>query len=282
TRTPGLFLGELLPELANRSHLFSIVRSHTTSIDSLSTSIDEGQLKHPGSLKEAFPKPDVILEGENCKVFNRSSEFLQRFGNGSSHQNLDTRLNVVERSLRDQATHRLAHPIQRHSAFARNCRLARQLIESNVKTIQINWSEVETGWATGSDTDWDTHTYNFERLTQSLGPIFDRSLSMLLDDLNDRGLLESTLVVAMGEFGRSPDINNHGGRDDWSSCYSSLWSGAGIRPGQVIGCTNKIGSEIVSSPITPKEIHTTIQHLYGEPKTLTQIHQQSLLLSSLT
>ena len=148
--------------------------------------------------------------------------------------------------------------------FGQSCLLARRLVEAGVPYIQVNWSKwVENIYDGRTDFGWDTHWLNFEHLTDRHGPILDRALSALLDDLDARGLLDSTLVVAMGEFGRTPKISANGGRDHWSSCYCSLWAGGGIQPGRVVGESDRGGFEPVTQPITPAMTATTILELAG-------------------
>ena len=95
------------------------------------------------------------------------------------------------------------------------------------------------------------------------GPIFDRAFAALLDDLAARGLASSTLVVAMGEFGRTPRISNRAARDHWPGCYFSLWSGGGIQPGRVIGASDKYAEAPITTAITPRMVGTTITELAG-------------------
>ena len=91
----------------------------------------------------------------------------------------------------------------------------------------------------------------------------DRALAALFDDLDERGLLETTLVVCMGEFGRTPRINHLASRDHWPSCYFSLWAGAGIEPGRIIGASDRLGEHPATEPITPPMVGTTILKLAG-------------------
>lgn len=149
------------------------------------------------------------------------------------------------------------------TTFGQSCLLARRLVEARVPYIQVNWSEYVECMTPRCDFGWDTHIYNFELLQDSHCPIFDRAFSTLLDDLQSRGLLESTLVVAMGEFGRSPRITNRAARDHWSRCYFSLWSGGGVVPGRVIGASDKYAEDPVTTAITPKMVGTTICELAG-------------------
>ena len=94
-------------------------------------------------------------------------------------------------------------------------------------------------------------------------PWLDRALSALLDDLHERGLLERTLVVVMGEFGRSPKINDKAGRDHWEHCYSALLAGGGIHGGRVVGSSDAHGSHPHDHPVTPADIAATVQHAIG-------------------
>ena len=105
---------------------------------------------------------------------------------------------------------------------------------------------------------WDTHKDNFGRLENTLVPPMDQAYSALLEDLAERGLLDSTLVVWMGDFGRSPLINKDVGRDHWPNCYTMILAGGGIRGGQVIGQSDKIGGEPIARPVEPADIHATV------------------------
>lgn len=150
-----------------------------------------------------------------------------------------------------------------HTAFGQSCLLARRLVEARVPYVQVNWSQYVEAMTPNCDFGWDTHIYNFEMLMDRHGPIFDRVFSALLDDLRERGLLDTTLVVAMGEFGRTPRINGQASRDHWPQCYFSLWAGAGVRPGVVVGESDRQGNEPITEPITPLMVGTTILDLAG-------------------
>lgn len=149
------------------------------------------------------------------------------------------------------------------TTFGQSCLLARRLVEAQVPFIQVNWSEYVESITPNCDFGWDTHIYNFELLQDTHGPIFDRAFSAFLDDLEQRGLLETTLVVAMGEFGRTPRINGRAARDHWPRCYFSMWAGGGVQPGRCIGRSDKLAEDPVTSPITPLMIGTTIAELAG-------------------
>lgn len=149
------------------------------------------------------------------------------------------------------------------TTFGQSCLLARRLVEVGVPYIQVNWSEYVECMTPNCDFGWDTHIYNFELLQDTHCPIFDRAFAALLDDLQTRGLLETTLVVAMGEFGRSPRITSRAARDHWPRCYFSLWSGGGVQPGRVIGTSDKYAEDPLTTAITPRMVGTTICELAG-------------------
>lgn len=149
------------------------------------------------------------------------------------------------------------------TSFGQSCLLARRLVEAEVPFVQVNWSQYVEAMTPNCDFGWDTHIYNFEMLADRHCPILDRALSALLDDLRNRGLLETTLVVAMGEFGRTPKINGQAARDHWPNVYSSIWAGGGIQPGRVIGASDRLGQEPISDPVTPAIVGTTMLELAG-------------------
>jgi uncharacterized protein (DUF1501 family) len=115
----------------------------------------------------------------------------------------------------------------------------------------------------GPSITWDTHVDNFGRLENQLVPPMERAFAGLLEDLDDRGLLESTLVVWMGDFGRTPLINAEAGRDHWPQCYTMVLAGGGVRGGQYVGESDRIGATPHAFPVTPADIHATIFHLLG-------------------
>lgn len=145
------------------------------------------------------------------------------------------------------------------TTFGQSCLLARRLVEAQVPYIQVNWSQyVESLYGSLTDFGWDTHRLNFEYLADRHGPILDRAVSAFLDDLHQRGLLDSTLVVCLGEFGRTPKVSSSGGRDHWPRCYCSLWAGGGIQPGRVVGTSDERGYDTITEPITPDRVGATI------------------------
>lgn len=149
------------------------------------------------------------------------------------------------------------------TTFGQSCLLARRLAEADVPFIQVNWSQYVEAITPQCDFGWDTHIYNFEMHQDRLCPILDRALSALLDDLQQRGMLHNTLVVAMGEFGRTPRINGRASRDHWPQCYFSLWAGAGLPGGRVIGSSDRLGEHPTEAAVTPLMAGTTIAELSG-------------------
>lgn len=149
------------------------------------------------------------------------------------------------------------------TAFGQSLLLARRLVEAEVPFIHVNWSEYVEALTPNTDFGWDTHIHNFDLLPHRHCPILDRALSALLDDLHERGLLGSTLVVCMGEFGRTPRINNRAARDHWPQCYFSLWAGGGTKPGQIIGASDAKGEHPITRPIDPPAVGATIMDLTG-------------------
>lgn len=146
--------------------------------------------------------------------------------------------------------------------FCQNVLLARRLVEAGVPIVQINWRN-------RGDGAFDTHYNNFSYCKGSLLPKFDACLSSLLIDLEERGLLDSTLVVAAGEFGRTPGINADAGRDHWAGCNSVLLAGGGIQRGFVYGSSDRRGAYPATNPVGPWDIHATLLHCYGvDPETL--------------
>ncbi|MCC6508809.1 MAG: DUF1501 domain-containing protein [Pirellulaceae bacterium] len=149
--------------------------------------------------------------------------------------------------------------------FGQSLLLARRLIEAGVPIVQAAMGIVQT---------WDTHVDNWGRLKNTLLPQLDTGLAALMDDLSASGLLDSTLVIVMGEFGRTPKVSTLPGqtipgRDHWAHAYSALFSGAGVRGGQVIGQTDAIAAYPKTSPWSPADICTTVFNALGVPPDVT-------------
>ena len=165
-----------------------------------------------------------------------------------------------------QEDERLRDRYGRHR-FGQCCLLARRLVEAGVSFVQVNWSQHVESEEDAGDGGWDNHYRNFEMLAERQCFPFDQACSALLDDLRDRGLFEDTVVVAMGEFGRTPKINPNAGRDHWQLCYSALLGGGGIRGGQVVGASDDKGEYPASHPLTPADLCVTILDAIGISRT---------------
>ncbi len=147
--------------------------------------------------------------------------------------------------------------------FGQSCLLARRLVEGGVPFVQVNWSDHVEAEEDSGDGGWDHHYRNFQIMQDRHAVWLDQAMTALLKDLHDRGLLGSTLVLAMGEFGRDPKINVKSGRDHWPGCYSALVAGGGVAGGRVIGTSDAKAAKPADTPLTPGDICTTIQHCIG-------------------
>jgi hypothetical protein len=151
--------------------------------------------------------------------------------------------------------------------FGQSLLLARRLVESGVRFVQVNWPR-EPGDLSVGNPVWDTHFDNTGRCRDTLCPPFDLGFSTFINDLGQRGLLEETLVVVLGDFGRTPKINKNGGRDHWGPVMSGVLAGAGIASGQVVGASDRNGSLPADHRIPPEDLSATIFHLMGiDPET---------------
>jgi uncharacterized protein (DUF1501 family) len=139
------------------------------------------------------------------------------------------------------------------NSLGQGCLLARRLIEAGVQFVTV------------TDGGWDTHTNNFQSLKTRLLPRVDRGLSSLLDDLSTRGMLDETLVVWFGDFGRTPKVNPTAGRDHWSTAGVALMAGGGLKVGQVVGQTNALAEYVTDNPVRPQDIAATIYTVLGVP-----------------
>jgi len=140
--------------------------------------------------------------------------------------------------------------------------LARRLVEAGVRLVHVQWPR-EPGDNAVDNPLWDTHAQNAERVEDVLCPQFDVGFTALIEDLEARGLLDETLVVAVGEFGRTPKINANGGRDHWGPVFSAALAGAGIAGGQVYGSSDKHGAYPATDKVEPPDFTATLFHLMG-------------------
>ena len=136
--------------------------------------------------------------------------------------------------------------------------LARRLVEAGVRFVTVY-----DGQYNGQEANWDAHSDVFGRLKNNLIPPADQAYATLISDLSERGLLEETLVIAMGEFGRTPKINASAGRDHWPHCYSMILAGGGVRGGTIFGSSDKFGAYPDNEPVTPADVAATLYWRFG-------------------
>ncbi|MGL4553477.1 MAG: DUF1501 domain-containing protein [Gemmataceae bacterium] len=142
--------------------------------------------------------------------------------------------------------------------FGQCCLLARRLAEAGVPVINVHYCQTPAG-------SWDTHSKHFAQMKGSLCPTFDRAFAALVSDLDDRGLLDRTLVLANAEFGRTPRVNTQAGRDHWPWAYSLALAGGGVGRGVVVGSSDKVAAYPTSNPHGPQDMAATVYHLLGVP-----------------
>lgn len=220
---------------------------------------------------ERFEQRRALRELMNGRFQEPASGPIQRWSNWQSKA-IDL--------LRDAGTQQ-AFEVERESdqvrdrygrnRFGQSVLLARRLVESGVSLVQVNW----TRWPEDENVApaWDTHAKNSERLKQALMPPMDQAYSALLEDLQARGMLEDTLVVWIGEFGRSPKINAAGGRDHWGHVFSAALAGGGVQGGAVYGESDSQGGYPLSGRVEPQDLTATIFHCLGyAPET--EIHDR--------
>jgi uncharacterized protein (DUF1501 family) len=147
-----------------------------------------------------------------------------------------------------------------HTLFGQSALAARRLVEAGSKFVTVFWDEFGL-----AGSGWDTHWEHYPRMKNELMPGFDRGFSGLINDLDQRGMLDETLVLVLSEHGRTPKITsaNGGGRDHWSQAYTVLLAGGGVARGRVIGKTDSIGGTVVDRPVSPKDLLATAYHLLG-------------------
>jgi hypothetical protein len=163
------------------------------------------------------------------------------------------------------------------NTFGQSCLLARRLVEAGTRVVEVVWPKV----ANSDNHSWDVHTGLTDRMKNQSAPMLDGGLSALIEDLDQRGMLEETLVIAVGEFGRSPQRgvstsgngNSDDGRDHWPYCYTALAAGAGIKRGYVHGKSDQTASAPLEDPVHPGQLLATIYESFGiAPDTIVYNH----------
>jgi hypothetical protein len=163
------------------------------------------------------------------------------------------------------------------NTFGQSLLLARRMVEAGTRVVEVIWPKI----ANSDNHSWDQHSDLEKRMKNQSAPMFDTGLAGLLEDMDRRGLLEDTLVVAVGEFGRAPqrgvstsgNSNDAGGRDHWPYCYTGLVAGAGTKRGLVYGKSDKTASAPAEDPVHPGDLLATIYHAFGiEPDMMVMNH----------
>ncbi|MFK7779299.1 MAG: DUF1501 domain-containing protein [Gimesia sp.] len=301
TEIPGIFLSEAFPQLAQRAAQFSLIRSmyhdaapiHETGYQLIHTGrLSKGALNYPcfGSVvsRQWGPRGDappfVVLPrlvgslGVNTYRGQQSTFLGEAFapattvGDSSTSGDYEIEIEGESKAIQQQyGKHR----------FGRLMLQARQLVERGTRCVVVNLfddlNQQMTWDCHGTGTGTSGKVYEYRDL---LGPAFDKALSTLLDDLSSKGLLNDTLVVATGEFGRTPQINAQGGRDHWPHVWSALVAGGGTLSGQVVGASDARASVPVERPVHASELTATIYHHLGlNPNScLARINDQELNL----
>jgi hypothetical protein len=280
TNVPGIQLSELFPKLAAKADKFSLIRSmhhdappiHEAGFQLLNTGRlfrDGPEWPNNGSMlsyvRPALPSvkyPTLILPWFDI---NTGINVGRGLGGGWLSEQCCTSIAEVFRFYPSGVSGLPSR--YGNSFFGQACAIAcGALGAGNARFVTIN--QFSTVFDSPS---WDCHadrgslntTLNDYRDT--VAPEFDTAFAALLTDLEVRGLLESTLVVATGEFGRTPKLNSNGGRDHWAGCWTALVAGGGVQGGRVIGASDRTGSETKDRPVTPQELVATIFHALGVP-----------------
>ncbi len=226
----------------------------------------DGRFRLAGAQRRA----DMTLDRQN-----RRQSLLQQFdlarqellGTNSKTESFDRYQQLALSLMTSAKVHRAIdihqEPMTRRNEygmtlFGQSCLAARRLVEADSRFITVFWDEY--GYI---NTDWDTHWNQHYRLSDRLLPGFDMAFSALILDLEQRGMLDETLVVWMSEHGRTPKFNKNAGRDHWSRVYSIAMAGGGVGKGNVVGESDRHGGDVRSNPVSPKDILATILHLLG-------------------
>ncbi len=147
--------------------------------------------------------------------------------------------------------------------FGQSCLLARRLVEAGVPFVQVNWSDHVEAEEDAGDGGWDHHYRNFQIMQDRHAVWLDQSMSALLTDLHDRRMLDSTLVLAVGEFGREPKVNDKAGREHWPGCYSALIAGGGVKGGRFVGTSDTRAAKPADTPLSPVDLNATVLNQIG-------------------
>lgn len=274
TNVPGLQLSETLPLLAQRADRFSLIRTlshdfaplHETGLQLLQT----GQLARRG---QTFPHWSSVVARYGGRSRNQTPSHIlpQPLDTADSRADLGQTAGLLGDDYQPLAAATPSNEdrelLRKHYGDTRFGQLllqARQAVEQGTRCVTVNLFDRLT-----DDVTWDCH--GGEQVGRGtifdyrdhLCPQFDRALSGLLDDLAERELLQDTLVVATGEFGRTPTINDRKGRDHWPQCWSALLAGGGVTGGAVWGTSDATAATPLDRPVSPAELTATLLHWFG-------------------
>jgi Protein of unknown function (DUF1501) len=268
TSVPGIRVSEHLPRMAGLTHRFTIIRSlhheeapvHETGLQLLQTGrlvACDDELPHFGAVLARQSGGFVILPS---RLGNTGINISHGQGAGFLGPEHDPQ-------VQSQFTHLLDHADRARygkTAFGDACLRARQLVEQGTASVVVNMFDTVYDRVT-----WDCHAdrqclaSTLDDYRRTLCPTFDRACATLIEDLHQRGLLDETLVMAMGEMGRTPYLNANGGRDHWASCWSMIMAGGGVRGGQVIGASDRLGAEPIRRPVVCAEVVASVYQATG-------------------
>jgi hypothetical protein len=215
--------------------------------------LDPARLSRPEALLDAVDAGQRLLEESDTVADPVREGMLRTLFSPRAKRAFD--LDAEPDSIRDRYG---------WNTFGQSCLLARRLVQHGVRLVTVNMFDTvfnRITWdchANGGDLQSNLHDYK-----ETLCPMLDAAYSALLDDLQDSGLLETTLVLCVGEFGRTPKLNNRGGRDHWPGVWSGLLAGGGIRGGQVLGSSDAHGEAPKERPVHPAELAATVYHALG-------------------
>ena len=203
---------------------------------------------------DAFYGPKSVVDAVACG--KEAAESIHRFINGMDLA--EGRQKVWEFVKPDDLSQepKNVRDTYGRNTYGQSCLLARRLVEAGTRVVEVIWPKV----ANSDNHSWDHHSGLTKRMKDQSGPMLDTGLSALITDLDDRGLLDETLVVAIGEFGRTPKINDKGGRDHWAKLSTLAFAGGGLRMGQIIGQSARAADVPGTDPVTTADLMATVMH----------------------
>lgn len=233
-------------------------------------------------------RPEVFAERlrRRARLHETISKGMPEIDKAVSKYNLnehfDRALNLIVSGRARRAFNLKQEPDHVHEMYGRNtfgqsCLLARRLVEAGTRVVEVIWPKV----ANSNNHSWDHHQGLTKRMKDQSAPMLDAGLSGLIADLDERGMLDETLVVAVGEFGRSPQKgvstsgngNSADGRDHWPYCYTAVVAGAGVKRGYIHGKSDKTASAPLEDPVHPGQLLASIYHSFGiAPETIVYNH----------